>query len=173
MSLTLERIVQPTAALRGLIAELNAVLDGAYEPHQRHGLALDQLFAPHMRFFLARIGGIAVGCGGVALFADYGEVKRMYTQQAARGRGVAKTLLRRLEDEARIAGAPVLCVETGTLQREAIGLYRGAGFEPCGPFGPYAAMPAERIEASLFFAKPLAPTLPSPRAGRVGRGLRR
>jgi hypothetical protein len=29
------------------------------------------VFEPHVRFFIARLGGQAVGCGAVALFADY------------------------------------------------------------------------------------------------------
>jgi putative acetyltransferase len=108
-----------------------------------------------VRFFLARSDGMAVGCGGVALGDDYAEVKRMYTRPPARGRGVAKALLRQIEDEARSAGVPVLQIETGIRQHEAIGLYQAAGFRSCGPFGPYAAMPAARIETSLFFEKNL------------------
>jgi hypothetical protein len=57
-----------------LISELNDVLGAVYEPHQRHGLSVEQLFEPHVRFFLARLYGTAVGCGGVALFDDYAEV---------------------------------------------------------------------------------------------------
>jgi putative acetyltransferase len=87
------------------------------------------------------------------VFEDYAEVKRMYTRPAARGRGVAKALLYRIEDEARRANKSVLRLETGTDQQEAIGLYERMGFRPRGPFGPYAAMPACNIETSLFFEK--------------------
>jgi len=98
---------------------------------------------------------LAVGCGGVALFDDYAEVKRMYTRPAARGRGVAKALLRKIEDEARGADKSVLRLETGAYQQEAIGLYERMGFRPRGPFGPYAAMLARNVETSLFFEKVL------------------
>jgi len=81
----------------------------------------------------------------------------MYTRQEARGRGVAKALLRRIESQARAAGAPRLFLETGIHQREAIGLYERVGFRRCAAFGPYAAMPAENIETSLFFVKALPP----------------
>jgi putative acetyltransferase len=98
----------------------------------------------------------ALACGGVALFEDdYAEVKRMYTRPAARGRGVAKALLSKIEDEARGADKPVLCLETGTYEQEAIGLYERVSFRQRGPFGPYAAMPARNIETSLFFEKML------------------
>jgi putative acetyltransferase len=155
VNLVIERVSEPTPDVRDLIGELDGVLHAAYEPHQRHGLSLAQLFEPHMRFFLARLDGSAVACGGVALFDDYAEVKRMYTRPMARGRGLAKAVLRRLEDEARAAGKTMLRLETGRFQPEAVGLYRGAGFNSCGPFGHYARMSARDIEQSLFFEKPL------------------
>src|SRR6516162_6549500 len=87
ISTTVERAVEATHEVRDLIEELNEVLGAAYEAHQRHGLSIEQLFEPHVRFFLARLDGLAVGCGGVAVFDDYAEVKRMYTRPAPRGRG--------------------------------------------------------------------------------------
>lgn len=155
MVVAIERVTEPTIELGKLIQELDAVLGAEYEPHQRHGLAIAQLFGPHMRFFIARLDGEPAGCGGVALFDSYAEVKRMYTNPAARGRGVAKALLTRIENDARAAGAALLCLETGTRQHEAIGLYLGMGFRPCGSFGTYSGMRPEQIAESLFFEKPL------------------
>src|SRR3954449_7657234 len=85
----------PTATdeVRALIGELETVLAAEYPPEQRHGLSLDAIFQPHIRFFVARRHGAAVGCGGVALFADYAEVKRMYVRERARGQGVADAIL--------------------------------------------------------------------------------
>ena len=156
MAITIERVTAPTPELRDLIGELDAVLNAAYEPHQRHGLAVAQLFEPHVRFFLARLDGAAVGCGGFALFDGYAEVKRMYTRPQVRGRGVAKALLRRFEHDARASGKTMLRLETGHYQAEAVGLYRRAGFTACGPFGHYAQMPPRDVELSLFFEKPLS-----------------
>ena len=90
MSITVELVVRPTPEVHHLVGELNDVLGAVYEPHQRHGLSVEQLFEPHVRFFLARLDGIAVGCGGVAVLEDYAEVKRMYTRPAARGRGLLR-----------------------------------------------------------------------------------
>ena len=86
---------------------------------------------------------------------ELAEVKRMYTRAAARGRGVAKALLTKIEDEARAAGVPVLRLETGIRQPEAIGLYERMGFRSCSAFGPYATMPATSIDTSLFYEKPV------------------
>src|SRR5215467_10067254 len=122
MNITIEQSAEATLEVRDLIRELNDVLGAAYEEHQRHGLSIEQLFESNVRFFVARLDRIAVGCGGVAMFEDYAEVKRMYTRPAARGRGIAKALLRRIEEEARDASKRVLLLETGPYQREAIGL---------------------------------------------------
>jgi putative acetyltransferase len=98
----------------------------------------------------SRLGAAVSRCSTI-----YAEVKRMYTRPAARGRGVAKALLRRIEDEARGANKSVLRLETGTYQQEAIGLYKRMGFRPRGPFGPYEMMPACNTATSLFFEKAL------------------
>src|SRR5262249_44393685 len=110
---------------------------------------------PDVRFFVARVDGAAVACGGIGFYDGYAELKRMYSKPAVRGRGVGKALLRRLEAEARAAGATLLRLETRVHQHEALPSYEGAGFRRCGPFGPYAAMPPRAIELSLFYEKPL------------------
>ena len=79
-----------TDDVRILVGELDRVLSAEYTPEQRHGLTLEQIFKPDVRFFLARLDGASVGCGGVAFFTDFAEVKRMYVREVARGRGVAR-----------------------------------------------------------------------------------
>ena len=67
----IELALTATDDVRALVDELETVLAAEYSPEQRHGKALDALFQPHIRFFLARLDGAAVGCGGVALFDDF------------------------------------------------------------------------------------------------------
>ena len=136
MNITIERVIQATPEVHDLIGELNDVLGVVYGAHQRHGLTIEQLFEPNVHFFLARLDGLAVGCGGVAVFDDYAEVKRMYTRPATRGRGVAKALLCRIENEVRGANKSILRLETGTHQQEAIGLYERMGFSATRPVRP-------------------------------------
>ena len=79
----------------------------------------------------------------------------MYTCEAARGQGVGKALLARIEAEARAAGKAWLRLETGIYQAPAIGLYEGFGFRRCSAFGHYAGLPPECVAASIFYEKPL------------------
>jgi putative acetyltransferase len=143
----------PTQDVRELVDELNLALTGPYDPDQQHGLSIENLFQPHVRFFIASLDGAAVGCGGVALCDGFAEVKRMYTRASVRGQGVARALLHRIEAETRAAGIAVLRLETGTHQYDALRFYERAGFRRRGPFSPYAEMPARAIAASLFYEK--------------------
>ena len=148
-------VATATRDVRELIGELDRTLEAEYTPEQRHGLTLATLFEPHIRFFVARLNGAAVGCGGVALFEDFAEVKRMYVREAARGRGVAQALLARIETEARAARLFVLRLETGERQVAALRLYTFAGFGPCAAFGDYVTMRPEAIATSVFLEKRL------------------
>ena len=86
------------------------------------------MFQPAVLFFIARLDGQPVGCGGVAFEAGFAEVKRMYVRPAARGRSVARTILARLEEEALARGVTRLVLETGDAQQAAIRFYEHAGF---------------------------------------------
>ncbi|MCG8361411.1 MAG: GNAT family N-acetyltransferase [Kiloniellales bacterium] len=153
MHIKVERAGSATPDIKALLEELNAALDGPYADDQQHGLSIEELFAPHVRFFVARLDGTAAGCGGVALLKDYAEVKRMYARESARGRGVAEALLARIEAEARDAGLACLRLETGRYQHAAIRFYERTGFRPRREFGPYFDMPARAIALSLFYEK--------------------
>ena len=152
--ITVEPVPEVTDEVRVLLGELDRILAAEYPPEQRHGLPLDEIFNPGVRFFLARSNGAAVGCGGFAFFADFVEVKRMYVREAARGRGVAQALLTRIEREARDSGLVLLRLETGARQTAALTFYRRAGFQPCAAFGAYATMAAPAIATSVFLETP-------------------
>jgi putative acetyltransferase len=102
--IVVERVTGPTDAVRLLVGELDAELLQHYPPGQRHGLKLDAIFQPHVRFFIAWTDGQPAGCGGVALFTDFAELKRMYVRPEVRGRGVADAILARLAEQASAPG---------------------------------------------------------------------
>ncbi len=148
-------VTAPTDEVRQLVSELDAELGALYRPEQRHGLALEAIFAPHIRFFIARRNGLPLGCGGVALFPDFAEVKRMYVHPGARGTGVADALMARLMAESRQAGHAILRLEAGAQSPAAVRFYRRSGFCECAVFGDYAALPPSQISASVFMERQL------------------
>jgi len=162
--LVVTRMAAPNDAVRLLIGELEDVLSAEYPPENRHGLPLEAIFQPHVRFFIATLDGAPVGCGdgapvgcgGVALFDGFAEVKRMYVRPAARGQGVAQAILARIEAETRATNLSVVRLETGDKQTDALRLYRRYGFTDCPPFGDYAALRRHTIAASIFLERPIA-----------------
>ncbi|HEX6120916.1 MAG TPA: GNAT family N-acetyltransferase [Dongiaceae bacterium] len=152
MDIAIEQAKAATPEIAALLDALNLALAG-YSSEQRHALSVEQLFRPNIRFFVARVGGEAVACGGIGFYDGYAELKRMYSKPAVRGRGVARALLGRLEAEARAAGIGVLRIETGIHQHEALRFYEAAGYRRRGPFGAYADMAASAIGTSLFYEK--------------------
>ena len=148
-----ERLEEPKDDARALVDELEAELSAEYPPENRHGFDIARLFRPGVVFFVARLDGNLVGCGGIAFRDGLAELKRMYVRPAARGRGVARAIIARLEEEARSRGLTRVVLETGDAQRAAIRFYERAGFTRCGAFAPYATMPPHAIERSVFLEK--------------------
>lgn len=149
MNITFESPDQPE--IIALIADLDAYLLQLYPPESVYALDINTLTQPHIRFAVARNSeGAAAGCGALVLTPEYAEVKRMFVHPAARGSGAAKRLLAKLEEAAREAGCPVMVLETGPDQPEALGLYQRLGFARRGPYGDYADDPL-----SVFMEKPL------------------
>ena len=66
------------------------------------------------------------------------ELKRMYVVPEHRGRGLARQVLAELEQTAASVGHDLVVLETGTLQPEAIALYRSEGYVEIPGFGHYA-----------------------------------
>lgn len=155
MALVIDRKTAPDDDVKALVGELEDDLASSYPPEQRHGLSVDALFEPHVRFFVATENGRALACGGVAFFDGFAEVKRFYVRPDARGRGLADAVLARVEAAARAEGIVDLKLETGTVQHAAIRFYEKLGFRRCGAFGAYASMAPENVLGSVFMEKRL------------------
>jgi putative acetyltransferase len=139
-------------------------------------LNIDDLEAPTVSVFVARLGDVAgssapaatstapaapagpaapaapaVGIAALALRADStAELKRVFVAPSARGRGVARDILRAVEDFARSQGVSAIRLETGVAQPEAIALYEKVGYHHIPRFGQYVD-----DETSVCMEKPL------------------
>jgi GNAT superfamily N-acetyltransferase len=105
-------------------------------------------FRPPAGTFLVGTEGDAVVCGGgVKRLSDtHGEIKRMYVVPGARGRGVARALLRALEDAARELGYVAVRLDTGPRQPHAQALYLACGYRPIADYNgnPFASFWGEK-----------------------------
>lgn len=128
--------------VRLLVEELDQYLIPLYPAESNHLLDIETLRQPEMRFFAAfadKGHETALGIGGCWLHGDYAEIKRIYVTPSARGLGLAKKLMQRVEAEAVQNGRNIVRLETGIHQPESLGLYRALGYVDCGSFGDYPA----------------------------------
>lgn len=132
-----------------LISELESYLTPLYPADSQFGFSPDKLIRENVAFFVVRMDGAAAGCGGVKLFEDFGEIKRMYVRPEFRGRGLARLMLKRLEDYASERGIKTLRLETGIRQPEALKLYERMGYHQIESFDPYP----KDLPLSLFYEK--------------------
>jgi putative acetyltransferase len=113
-----------------------------YPPESNHHLPLDALQRAEVRFFVARDAkGKALATGAVVLHDNWAEIKRMWVDEAARGRGIARQILNVLMAEAGDAGVEKLRLETGVANHAAVALYEQAGFKRREPFADYRPDP--------------------------------
>jgi drug/metabolite transporter (DMT)-like permease/GNAT superfamily N-acetyltransferase len=141
----------PTAAalLQSYAEEMEERFAGR-EPCRVETIA-DEYVAPHGALLVLFDDGEPIACGGIRSLGDgIGELKRMYVVPEARGRGVGRRLLERLEDEARGLGYRAVRLDTGERLNEALSLYRSAGYREIGDYNGNSA-------ASHWFEKELAP----------------
>ena len=137
--------------VRELLKASDTYMAELYPAESNHMLDVSELCRPGVTFIVARMDGRAVGCGAIVESTDgWAEIKRMFVSPLARGQNIGRRLLQKLEAAALDKGVPLLRLETGIKQPEALALYRSAGFVEIGPFGKYGPDPL-----SLFMEKPL------------------
>jgi GNAT superfamily N-acetyltransferase len=119
---------------------------------------VEDFVPPRGAFLLALIGSTTVAGGGVGpLVGDVAEVKRMWTSPRYRRRGLARTVLAALENEALELGYRSLRLQTGAVATPALALYHAAGYQRIAPFGRYRDEPlAVAFEKRLSLLPPEA-----------------
>jgi DNA-binding MarR family transcriptional regulator/GNAT superfamily N-acetyltransferase len=126
--------------LTSYFAELAERFEAGFNPVLSISADAEELTPPRGFFVVARLKGEPVGCGALKCHADFGEIKRMWVKPSARGLGLARRVLQRLEDLARQHHIPILRLETNRALVEAQSLYKGSGYQEVAAFNdePYA-----------------------------------
>ena len=137
--------------LRAYVAELNRrAPQRGFDPSKGATADPHEVRPPRGAFVLAYLRGEAIGCGAVKHQPDrVTDIKRMWVAESARGLGVGRRLLERLERLAGEHGSSQAQLETSDVLPEAITLYRSSGYVEVPPFN-------DEPFADRWFAKTLA-----------------
>jgi putative acetyltransferase len=135
-----------------LLIQSEAYANSLYPPEGVFMLSLDEMDQPNVHLFVARNREHqAIGCGAIVVNEnETGEIKRMFIQKTARGKGLGKRILETLETIAKENNVKLMQLETGPLQLAAIKMYEQCGYTHRGPFGDYL-----ENEMSVFMEKQL------------------
>src|SRR5947209_11465372 len=123
------------------VAELNRRSTRGFDPSVGATALPHEVRPPAGHFCVAYLHGEPIGCGAVKHPSDApAEIKRMWIAPRARGLGLGRRLLEKLEACARTGGAQVAHIETSAVLTEALALYRSAGWAEVPAFNdePFA-----------------------------------
>lgn len=140
--------------LRAYFAELDRRADTRFDPAAGTPAEPADLRAPRGAFLIAYLRGDPAGCGAVKHKpGSPSEIKRMWVAESARGLGIARRLLARLEELAGEAGATAVRLDTNRALVEAIAMYRSSGYVEVARFN-------DEPFAHHWFEKRLVPPAP-------------
>ena len=122
-----------------LLSGLAAHYEQLYGPNDEMAKVGAEEFDPPGGLFVAVIedGEVVAGGGYRALAPGMCEVKRMWTREDQRRRGLASVVLGELEERARVAGYRTVRLETGPRQPGAVALYTARGYRRIEAYGWY------------------------------------
>lgn len=146
--ITIKRTNSDDADFQNLVKELDedlAIRDGSEHAYY----AQFNKIAAIKHVVVAYENNTPIGCGAIKQFSGGAmEVKRMFTPEAMRGKGVATKVLKELENWTVELGFQKCVLETGLRQPEAIHLYEKNGYVKISNYGQYIGM-----ENSVCFEK--------------------
>jgi GNAT superfamily N-acetyltransferase len=127
--------------LRSYFAELDVRFDTGFDPALSISADAAELAEPQGLLLVARLRSEPVGCGAVKFKGRHpAEIKRMWVAPSVRGLGVGRRILDELERITSRRNLTAIRLETNRALREAISLYRSAGYVETAAFNdePYA-----------------------------------
>lgn len=141
---TLRRTTAADPGVAEIIARHFALMQASSSEEGCHVMPADALDREGAHIFAAEVAGQIVGIGAIkSISPQQAEIKSMHTLDSARGKGVARTILRALLEHGRGLGFRSVSLETGSAPvfAPARALYVAEGFEMCPPFADYVEHP--------------------------------
>ncbi len=116
------------------------------------------LLVPERELFLARLDGIVVGSAQLVkpprnneAQAFGGQLTHAYIAPYARGHGLARLLVARVEERAAAQGLRVLNLDVRATQSTAITLFEVMGYQRWGTHPAYARVAGQTVAGHYFF----------------------
>lgn len=140
-----------TYAMREYFTELDRRFHTGFDVEAAAAAVTSTLAPPNGLFVVAASprSSDVLACGGVQWLDERrGEIKRMWVSPVARGTGLGRRLLARLEGEVARSGRAEVVLDTNAVLVEAIAMYRGAGYADIERYN-------DNPDAELWFSKRL------------------
>lgn len=154
MNISIKPVFPTDERVMSLIDKLNNYQVGLYGV-ERCNLESPQSLVHNKAFMLGAYDvHTLAGIGAIKLADSYGEIKRMYVEEAYRGLSIAENILRHLEAYARQQGIIRICLETGNKHQQALRFYQRQGYHQVEHFGNYTPN-----EVSVYLEKIIKSTL--------------
>jgi ribosomal protein S18 acetylase RimI-like enzyme len=118
------------------------------------------MLVPERTLFLARMDGVVVGSAQLVrpprnneAQAASAHIAHAFVAPYARGHGLARLLILRLEESAAATGVKVLNLDLRETQAAAIALYEGLGYQCWGTHPCYAQIDGQTIAGRFYFKR--------------------
>lgn len=98
---------------------------------------------PYCIYMVAEIEGIVIGCAGLTLLGEEGDIDKVMVKEDFRRRGIARLLLEKLMYESKRLGVKEFTLEVRAGNETAIRLYESLGFASEGIRPKFYVKPVE------------------------------
>jgi len=127
-------------SVKEMIKDIDDLMNSLYPQESNQLLPIDELNKSNVYFIGVVKYNDILGCGAIVSQNNdglYGELKRIYVKSKYRGQGVSKIIMQQLIAHAKDSRLPIIRLEAGIKQPEALALYSKLGFKQRSEFGSY------------------------------------
>ncbi|WP_316861543.1 bifunctional helix-turn-helix transcriptional regulator/GNAT family N-acetyltransferase [uncultured Cohaesibacter sp.] len=128
------------ACLEAYYSELAQRLENGFDVSLSADPEARDMERPRGSFFIALSDGMPIGCVGLkGTDKGYAEIKRLWVSPSARGMGLARTMMEKVEQAAVPLGINLLRLDTNSVLHEAVAMYQKLGWREIERFNedPY------------------------------------
>ena len=96
MTISIEYASPRHPEIRNLLQASHDLMGSLFPAEANHFLSIDALCDARIHFFGVRVDGVYRACGALAVKEGYGELKSIFTDPDARGRGLGQKIIQHI-----------------------------------------------------------------------------